>query len=176
MTMLARAAIDHALNEVGSRSPAAVLARTDAAMRAMIEENQMFRGHCHQHRCRAGLRRSPGRSVVVCRREDAPYWSDGDQVAKSKATAGARSTGAMAIIITGISRWCRADYYLATDGILTSPAVITVSASRRRFTAMLRDHAALPLAAQCTGFAETLARYQGGAAATRRYYLVVFSF
>ncbi|MFX5547145.1 SpoIIE family protein phosphatase, partial [Acinetobacter baumannii] len=36
MTMLARAAIDHAIEAVGSRDPAAILGETDQAMRSML--------------------------------------------------------------------------------------------------------------------------------------------
>ncbi|MFU1921452.1 hypothetical protein ACM6PT_30590, partial [Klebsiella pneumoniae] len=38
MTMLARAAIDHAIEAVGSRDPAAILGETDQAMRSMLSQ------------------------------------------------------------------------------------------------------------------------------------------
>lgn len=41
MTMLARAAIDHAIEAVGSRDPAAILGETDQAMRSMLSQEQI---------------------------------------------------------------------------------------------------------------------------------------
>ena len=43
MTMLARAAIDLAITEVGLSDPAAVLTRTDSAIRAMLADAQLPR-------------------------------------------------------------------------------------------------------------------------------------
>ncbi len=43
MTMLARAAIDHAIEAVGSRDPAAILGETDQAMRSMLSQEQIPR-------------------------------------------------------------------------------------------------------------------------------------
>ena len=43
MTMLARAAIDLAITEVGPSDPAAVLTRTDSAIRAMLADAQLPR-------------------------------------------------------------------------------------------------------------------------------------
>ena len=163
MTMLARAAIDHALNEVGSRSPAAVLARTDAAMRAMIEENQMFRAIATNIDAGLVYVDRPAGRLLFAGAKISLYWSDGDQVAEIKGDRRAlvdRRNGDYHDrhfpLVPGRT------YYLATDGILDqSGGDHGFGFGRRRFTAMLRDHAALPLAAQCTGFAETLARYQG---------------
>jgi len=163
MTMLARAAIDHALNEVGPCSPAAILTRTDAAMRAMIEDSHlpnaiatnMDAGLVYIDRHRKCLQFA-GAKIAL-------HWSDGvavEEIKGSRRSLGDRRIGAYADQELALQP--DRTYYLTTDGFLDQAGgEHGFGFGKERFAAMLRQHARLNLYEQGAAIAETLASYQG---------------
>ncbi|SMF94796.1 Serine phosphatase RsbU, regulator of sigma subunit [Methylomagnum ishizawai] len=163
MTMLARAGIDRAIYQTGIASPAAVLAKTDEVMRAMLADAHLTRtvatsmdvGLVHLDRTARTLRFA-GAKIGL-------YWSDGAAVGE---VAGERR--ALADRRPGTYRdhdldW-REDrtYYLTTDGFLDQAGgEHGFGFGGGRFAAMLREHARLPLAEQGAAFNEVLSRYRG---------------
>ncbi|QNM95884.1 biofilm regulation protein phosphatase SiaA [Chitinimonas koreensis] len=163
MTMLARAAIDHAIAEVGLRSPAAVLARTDAAMRAMLADAELPRGiatnmdagFCYIDRA-AGTLRFAGAKISL-------YWSDGQDMGELRG-------GRRALADKRVGEYADAElelaagrtFYLVTDGFLDQAGgEHGFGFGNRRFAEMLRQHAGLPLERQAEAFDAALADYQG---------------
>ncbi|MTJ79891.1 MAG: SpoIIE family protein phosphatase [Telmatospirillum sp.] len=163
MTMLARAAIDHALREVGHDSPAAVLARTDRAMRAMIEDSQM--AHVIATNMDVGLvsiDRARHRILFAGARISL-YWSDGVEVQEikgSRRAIGDRKVGDYED--HDLDLHPDRTYCLTTDGFLDQAGGDHgYGFGRSRFAEMLRDNAHLPLTEQGKAIAKTLADYQG---------------
>ena len=163
MTMLARAAIDRAVHQAGIESPAAVLARTDEAMRTMLGEAQVTRAVattmdlglvCVDRQ--AGVVRFSGAKIAL-------YWTDGQQVmavqgdrrALVDRRPGAYQDHALPLAPGGT-------YYLTTDGFLDQAGgEHGFGFGDERFADMLRAHAAQPLAQQGAAFARSLDDYRG---------------
>lgn len=163
MTMLARAAIDRAVHQAGIASPAAVLARTDEAMRTMLGEAQVTRAVattmdlglvCVDRQ--AGVVRFSGAKIAL-------YWTDGQQVmavqgdrrALVDRRPGAYQDHALPLAPGGT-------YYLTTDGFLDQAGgEHGFGFGDERFADMLRAHAAQPLAQQGAAFARSLDDYRG---------------
>jgi serine phosphatase RsbU (regulator of sigma subunit) len=166
MTMLARAAIDRAIHQAGIESPAAVLAKTDEAMRAMLAEAQGARAVATSMDLglvfidrEAGLMRFAGAKIAL-------YWSDG---AKVGAVKGERRS----LVDRRPGSYQDQDqplapgrtYYLTTDGFLDQAGgEHGFGFGDDRFADMLRLHARYTLAEQGAAFAEILDRYRGGMA------------
>ena len=163
MTMLARAAIDGAIAECGVADPAAILRRTDQALRAMVVDAQLPRalatnldaGLVYVDR-EAGRLRFAGAKISL-------YTSDGDQVREHKG-------GRRALFDRREPELENADaelppgwtFYLTTDGFLDqSGGEHGYGFGNTRFTQMLRECAKMPLSEQSQAFAGTLAQYQG---------------
>lgn len=163
MTMLARAAIDQAINVDGPGSPAAVLARTDAAMRAMLRDGElppaiatsMDAGLCYIDRTRHRLLFA-GAKISL-------YWSDGEQVEEVKGnrrSLGDRRQGDYHDMEVALD--AHRTYYMVTDGFLDQAGgEHGFGFGPGRFAAMLNEHARLPLAEQGEAFEATLTRYRG---------------
>ncbi|PKU26684.1 histidine kinase [Telmatospirillum siberiense] len=164
MTMLARAAIDHALSEVGPRSPAAVLSRTDASMRAMIEDGQMAKAVATNMDAGLVYIDRSGRRLLFAGAKISLYWSDGEtveEVTGNRRALGERKPGTYAD--RDLPLIPDRTYYLTTDGFLDQAGgEHGFGFGKSRFIAMIRHHAKLDLALQKLAIAETLARYQDG--------------
>jgi len=163
MTMLARAAIDRAVHQAGIDSPAAVLARTDEAMRAMLAEAQVTRAVattmdlglvCVDRD--AGVLRFAGAKIAL-------YWTDGQEV---RAVPGDRR----ALVDRRPGSYQDQElplapggtYHLTTDGFLDQAGgEHGFGFGDRRFADMLLSHAAQPLAEQGAAFARRLEEYRG---------------
>lgn len=163
MTMLARSAIDRALEEVGPRSPAAILARTDAAMRTMIEDSQ--RSHGVATNMDAGLVYvdRAARRILFAGAKISLYWSDGQSVEEVKGgrrSLGDRKSGTYSdqeLALDGVRT-----YSLTTDGFLDQAGGDHgFGFGKGRFCDMLRHCAALPLAEQSKAIADTFNTYRG---------------
>lgn len=164
MTMLARSGIDRAIEQVGLRSPAAVLGRVDAAMRAML-------GDAHQSRAMAT---SMDMGLVVLDKDADTllfagakitlYWSDGDQVHRVKGDNRAlcdRRPGTYHDHVVPLQPGFT--YYLSTDGFLDqSGGSHGFGVGSDRFVAWVLEHAAKPLQEQARAFSESLERFRGG--------------
>lgn len=164
MTMLARAAIDLAITEVGPSDPAAVLTRTDSAIRAMLADAQLPRalatntdaGLVYIDR-QAGLLRYAGAKISL-------YASNGDalrEVPGGKRALGDKRAGVYENIELSMEPgWT---YTLATDGFLDQAGgEHGFGFGNTRFADMLKTHARRPLTEQVAAFTQALADYQGG--------------
>lgn len=163
MTMLARAALDHAMTEEGIAAPAAILTRTDTTMRSMLQHCELPRaiatnmdiGLVHVDREARRLRFAGARISL--------YWSDGQEVGEYK--GGRRAIGDRRLgsytdteipLQTGIT------YYLTTDGFLDQAGgELGYGFGNTRFAELLRTHARLPMAEQASALDRALAEYQG---------------
>lgn len=163
MTMLARAAIDHALRQAGPRSPAEILTETDRAMRTMLEGSAISReiavnmdaGMVYVDRKEKRLRFAGAKVSLYRAGPDAVEETVGDRRALVD-----RKT----IRYKDHDLDLRADstYYLTTDGFLDQAGGETgFGFGKKRFAAMLMENAGLPLEAQLAAFESTLAAYQG---------------
>jgi sigma-B regulation protein RsbU (phosphoserine phosphatase) len=163
MTMLARAAIDTAIQETGPADPALILARCDGAMRGMLEEAHLPRalatsadaGLVYVDRARRRLVFSGARLSL--------YVSDGTRVYEHK---GARRSllDKRQGIFTNLELPLDPGhtFYLVTDGFLDQAGGDRgYGFGNDRFRDMLAEHAAQPLADQPELFTRTLAAYQG---------------
>ncbi|MFQ1062859.1 biofilm regulation protein phosphatase SiaA [Bordetella trematum] len=164
MTMLARAAIDLAVSEMGPRDPAGILTRTDSAIRAMLADAQLPRA----------LATNTDAALVYVDRENSRliyagakislYASNGHdarEVQGGRRALGERRRGEYQNVeLPLLSGWT---YYLATDGFLDQAGgEFGFGFGNTRFAAMLKRHARESMADQAEAFAQALAEYQGG--------------
>lgn len=163
MTMLALAAIDHAVDSVKSHDPAAILRETDHVMRGMLSEEQVTRSLATN--MDAGLVRvDHGRRVLhFAGAKISLFASDGTDVREYKGARRAigdkRQGDYQDVEIPMEAGWT---YYLCTDGFLDQAGgEHGFGFGNSRFADMLRSHARRPLAEQADVFAATLAQYQG---------------
>ncbi|MFO1253403.1 MAG: biofilm regulation protein phosphatase SiaA [Inhella sp.] len=164
MTMLARSAIDHALEEVGLTDPATLLHRIDASIRSMLVAADIPRtiattmdvGLVHIDR-QAQRARFAGAKVSLFR-------SDGRTVEEIK-------PGRRALNETRRGQYENVEfelsagtsYYLVTDGFLDQAGgEHGFGFGNQRFAELVREHAALPPGQQREAFVSALRRYQGG--------------
>jgi len=163
MTMLARAAIDQAIDETGTPDPARILRRTDQAVRAMLQGEVKQRDIATL--MDAGLAHIDfgRRSVTFAGARIALYWSDGSEVGSIK--GGRRSIGDRQpgeYCNETVELLAERTFYLATDGFLDQAGGDKgFGFGNARFIEMLRQYANRPLAEQSQAFASTLAAYQG---------------
>jgi len=163
MTMLAHAAIDQAIADAGLSDPAAILARTDQIVRAMLRDQpeqqalatNMDVGLVHVD--------TAAREVTFAGAKIALYYSDGETVEQ---LPGARR----AIGDKRLGQYSNArlplkagrSFYLTTDGFLDQAGGEQgFGFGSSRFAEMILRHASRPLAEQGSAFAATLASYQG---------------
>ncbi|WP_369822731.1 biofilm regulation protein phosphatase SiaA [Bordetella sp. N] len=163
MTMLVRAAVDVALAEAGPADPAAVLTRTDAAIRAMLRDAQF--PDTVATNTDAGLvyiDRSQGR-LLFAGAKISLYESNGDACREHKGARralGDKRQGEYANIELPLAQG--SSFYMTTDGFLDQAGgELGYGFGGTRFAEMLRQNARLPLAAQCDAFEQALAQYRG---------------
>ncbi len=164
MTMLARAAIDLAIAEVGPADPAAILGRTDSAIRAMLADAQLPRALATN--TDAGLvyiDRQAGR-LLYAGAKISLYASNGEvlrEVPGGRRALGDKRTEVYENVELKMEPgWT---YYLATDGFLDQAGgEHGFGFGNTRFAGMLKRHARRPLTEQATAFTQALAEYQGG--------------
>ena len=162
MTMLARAAIDHAIGVAGAADPAAILRETDRTVRGMLHEEQgalatnMDAGLVWLDRAARRLRFAGARIAL--------FASDGNEVREYKgarrALADKRQGEYGNLEIEPQPGWT---FYLCTDGVLDQTGgELGFGFGSRRFGDLLRSHARRPLAEQSERFVARLAAYRGG--------------
>jgi serine phosphatase RsbU (regulator of sigma subunit) len=178
MTMLARAAIDKAIDEAGAHDPATILNRTDQVVRSMLNAQAgqrdiatiMDAGLVHVD---FATRRATFAGAKI-----ALYWSDGDQVDCIKGgrrSLGDRQHGEHAN--ESVELLPERTFYLTTDGFLDQAGGDKgFGFGNARFVDMLRQHAERPLNEQGEAFASTLAAYQGSHPQRDDITLVCFRF
>ncbi len=163
MTMLALAAIDHAIDSVKSHDPAAILHETDHVMRGMLGQEEFT--HSLATNMDAGLVRVDHQSKLLhfSGAKISLFASDGNDVREYKGARRAigdkRQGDYQDVEIPMEAGWT---YYLCTDGFLDQAGgEHGFGFGNSRFAALLRNHARRPLAEQADVFAATLAQYQG---------------
>lgn len=178
MTMLARAGIDRAIHQVGIESPAAILAKTDELMRAMLADAQVTRGMATSMDVGLVYLDQAARALRFAGAKIGLYWSDGESVGEVKGERRAladRRPGAY--IDHDLPLMAGHTYYLTTDGFLDQAGgEHGFGFGDGRFSDMLRDHARYPLAEQGAAFTEILARYRGEMAQRDDITLLSFKF
>ena len=163
MTMLARSALDHAMNEAGIAAPARILSETDKAMRAMLEQGapseaiatNIDAGLVYIDQGNRRLRYAGARISL--------YWSDGKEVEEIKGTRRALVDRRRGIYTdTEIELRRGVTYYLATDGYLDQAGGdMGYGFGNTRFAQLLKQHAEKPMSEQANAFEEELKAYQG---------------
>uniref|UniRef100_UPI0034440A43 biofilm regulation protein phosphatase SiaA n=1 Tax=Pigmentiphaga sp. TaxID=1977564 RepID=UPI0034440A43 len=162
MTMLARAAIDHAIAEAGPGDPAAILTRTDAAMRAMLSDAELPRALATNMDAalvyvdrQAGQLRFAGAKMTL-------YASSGTAVEEYKGARralGEKRVGEYANVTLPLAD---RTFYLVTDGLLDqSGGEHGFSFGNRRLVDLLQSVAGLPLDQQARAVTQALVDYQG---------------
>ncbi|MFV3329774.1 biofilm regulation protein phosphatase SiaA [Pseudomonas sp. NY15437] len=164
MTMLALAAIDHAIDSVKSHDPAAILRETDQVMRGMLGQQEFTRSLATN--MDAGLVRvdHQRKQLHFSGAKISLFASDGTDVREYKGARRAigdkRQGDYQDVEIPMQAGWT---YYLCTDGFLDQAGgEHGFGFGNSRFADLLRNHARRPLAEQAQVFAATLAQYQGG--------------
>ncbi len=163
MTMLARAAIDQAIDEAGVADPAAILNRTDRAMRAMLHAEARQRDIATMMDAGITYIDFRARRVIFAGAKIALYWSDGDEIGCIKGARRSLGDRVAGDYRNESSELAAArTFYLSTDGFLDQAGGAKgFGFGNARFIEMLRRHANRPLAEQSGAFASTLAEYQG---------------
>lgn len=164
MTMLARAALEQAVNQAGMDSPAAILGHTDGAMRSMLQHGQLPRGIATNMDAGIVLVDREARTLRYAGAKIGLYWSNGREVGEirgGRRAIGDRRTGEYADaempLAPGIV------YYLVTDGFLDQAGGdLGYGFGNSRFAQLMLAHASLPMAEQASALEKALADYQGG--------------
>ncbi|ARP91940.1 histidine kinase [Bordetella genomosp. 9] len=163
MTMLVRAALDVAIAETGPADPAAILARTDAAIRGMLADMQL--PHALATNTDAGLvyiDRAAGR-LAFAGAKISLYESDGAECREhrgARRSLGDKRRGEYANLMLPLA--AGTTFYLSTDGFLDQAGgEHGFGFGSTRFVQMLKTVARLPLADQCEALDRALADYRG---------------
>lgn len=163
MTMLARAAIDQAIDEAGAKDPAAILGRTDAVMRGMLQIDERQRDIATMMDAGIAYIDDATRQVTFSGARIALYWSDGDDIGTvhgARRSIGDRYIGEYRN--ESVALLPSRTFYLTTDGFLDQAGGEKgFGFGNARFVDMLRRYANHSLAEQSGAFASTLAQYQG---------------
>lgn len=163
MTMLAHAAIDQAITDIGLTDPAAILARTDRIVRSTLRDGQSR--HALATNMDVGLvyLDFERRDVTFAGAKIALYYSDGEtleELPAARRAIGDRRAGEYAN--ARIALQPGRTFYLTTDGFLDQAGGEQgYGFGNRRFAEMILRHARLPLDGQREAFSATLAEYQG---------------
>lgn len=163
MTMLAQAAIDHAIGVAGVDDPAAILRETDRTVRGMLREEQVSRALATNMDAGLVWIDPVDRRLRFAGAKIALFASDGSEVREFKgarrALADKRQGDYANLEIELPPGWT---FYLCTDGFLDQAGgEHGFGFGNRRFTELLREHARRPLAEQAELFVASLAAYQG---------------
>ncbi|MBG6081412.1 serine phosphatase RsbU (regulator of sigma subunit) [Rubrivivax gelatinosus] len=163
MTMLARAALDHAMSEAGIASPAEVLRRTDAAMRAMLQDTPLPRAIATNMDAGLVCVDLENRRMVYAGAKIPLFWSDGETLASvpgGRRAIGDRRQGEYSDEVVPLRPGTT--YTLVTDGYLDqSGGELGYGFGNARFASLLREVARRPLREQAQALEQALGEYQG---------------
>lgn len=163
MTMLARAAIDHAIGVAGADDPAAILRETDLALRGMLADAQSSRALATNTDAGLVWVNPSHNRLLFAGAKIGLFATDGEAIQElpggRRALGDKRKGEYQNIDLALMPGWT---YYMCTDGFLDQAGgEHGFGFGNKRFTAMLQKHAKLPLAEQAELFATKLAEYQG---------------
>ncbi|GAA3526953.1 biofilm regulation protein phosphatase SiaA [Zobellella aerophila] len=163
MTMLARAALEHAISQTGIQSPAAVLKQADLTLRGMLQDCELPRGLATTMDAALAFVAPGQQRLVFAGARMSLYWSDGRRVEEIKGNR--RSlVGRQSGDYQDISLELRPEriYYLTTDGYLDQAGGDKgFGLGNSRFRQLLQAHAAKPLAEQAEALKQALDEYSG---------------
>lgn len=163
MTMLARAALDDAMNRHGIDAPATLLAHADRSLRGMIDQSTLPRAIATNMDVGLVCVDRGARRLRFAGAKISLYWSDGEEVGE---LAGARRAlcDRRGGEYNEHSVELRPDltYYLVTDGYLDQAGGDEgFGFGNSRFAELLRSHARLPMHEQSTALDHALESYRG---------------
>lgn len=163
MTMLARSALEIAMDQAGIDAPDDILTLTDGNMRAMLQQSELPRAIAtNMDAGLAWVDRQTGRLRFAGARIGL-YWSDGVEVGEikgSRRALGDRHRGTYTR--TEVALRPGVTYYLATDGYLDQAGgELGYSFGNTRFARLLLQHARLPMAEQAEALDRALDAYKG---------------
>lgn len=163
MTMLARTAIDLAIEHEGMDSPAAILRHTDDAMRTMLSDFDLPKGIATNMDAGIVCIDRAARRMRFSGARISLYWSDGDEsgeVRGHRRAIGDRKRGDYED--TELALMPNTSCYLATDGFLDQAGGERgFGFGNTRFADLLRSIAALPMAEQAEALDGALESYRG---------------
>lgn len=162
MTMLAKAAIDHAINEAGPRNPAAVLARTDRAMRNMLQDAELPRALAtNMDAALVYIDRDAG-ELHFAGAKMSLYVSDGKHIEELKGGRRALGEKRASTYRNVTAPLANRTFYLITDGVLDQAGgEHGFGFGNRRLVELLLSIAELPVDTQGRALEEALIDYQG---------------
>ncbi|WP_116473490.1 biofilm regulation protein phosphatase SiaA [Zobellella maritima] len=163
MTMLARAALDHAITQSGIRSPAAVLKQADLTLRGMLQDCELPRSLATNMDAALAFIDPEQQRLVFAGAKMSLYWSDGRQVEEIKGNR-RPLVGRHSGDYQDVSLDFRPEriYYLTTDGYLDQAGGDKgFGLGNTRFHQLLKEHAAKPLAEQADALTQALDEYSG---------------
>lgn len=164
MTMLAHAALEQALTEIGIQDPAGMLTRVDQIVRAMLGAHaDGSQGVATNMDIGLAFVDLQARQVTFSGAKIGLYHSDGkdvQQVAGARRAIGDKRAGDYTN--TTVPLQPGRTFYMTTDGFLDQAGgEFGYGFGNSRFAEMIRSHASLPLAQQGEAFRAALASYQG---------------
>lgn len=163
MTMLARAALDHAIHECGITSPAAILQSADKILRGMLQDCELPRGLATNMDVGLACVLPDQGALVFAGAKMSLYHSDGEHIAEIKGSRRALlDRRAAEFVDTHLSLQPQHIYYLATDGYLDQAGGEKgFGLGSSHFCELLRTHAMLPLSEQAQALKQALDDYRG---------------
>lgn len=163
MTMLARTAIDLAIEHEGIDSPAAILRHTDDAMRTLLADFDLPKGIATNMDVGLVSVDRAARRMRFSGAKISLYWSDGveqGEVSGHRRAIGDRRRGEYED--SELALTTNTSYYLATDGFLDqSGGERGFGFGNTRFAELLQDMAKLPMAQQAEALDRELEAYRG---------------
>ncbi|WMC09791.1 biofilm regulation protein phosphatase SiaA [Oceanimonas pelagia] len=164
MTMLGRAALDHAVRELGMASPAAILQLADHTLRGMLRNCELPRGLATTMDAGLVFVDPPAGQLVFAGAKMSLYCSDAESVEEHKGQRRSlldRRPGQFEDQRLPVHHG--QVYYLTTDGYLDQAGGAKgFGLGGSRFRELLRTHAGLPLAEQAEALKRELDQYRGG--------------
>lgn len=162
MTMLMRAAIDKAVNELGISDPAKLLYSIDQTVRSMLHEENVSNQVATNADVGLVYIHQEGDTLRFSGAKIALYASDGQVVEKHQGcrrAIGDRKVGEYVNQDLPLSGWT---YYMTTDGYLDQAGGDKqFGFGNKRFESLLLENAQRPLSQQTARFAEALDDYMG---------------
>ena len=162
MTMLMRAAIDKAVNELGISDPAKLLYSIDQTVRSMLHEENVSNQVATNADVGLVYIHQEGDTLRFSGAKIALYASDGQVVEKHQGcrrAIGDRKVGEYMNQDLPLSGWT---YYMTTDGYLDQAGGDKqFGFGNKRFESLLLENAQRPLSQQTARFAEALDDYMG---------------
>lgn len=164
MTMLARTALDQAIEHKGMDSPAAILRHTDEAMRQMLADFDLPKGIATNMDAGIVCLDLAARRMRFAGARISLYRSDGERVEEwrgHRRAIGDRRRGEYEDVTLDVVSG--ATCTLATDGFLDQAGGERgFSFGNTRFAELLRETARLPMAEQAAAFDRAIEEYRGG--------------